>query len=384
MEKNNNTQHSNWIYSDGHKYPSNVMLEAYCCPCIVYGRAKLRLSEARNRQNPHQLEHVDSVMTKNCCLFASCLPFYGNLISVLRGKVRSLYNIAGTDDQDAFNGCCFPWETLAQIENELLQRQRTRKPSHSTYTSEPPMSMPTSSSSSSSRSSLKSPCTEPDDPLPSIPEDRSETTSHSSSSHRYPPTRERSIARDPVAPTDAVLVHNHDIVRDPKGSTSQKANHKLKDDTAAPTYPPTIHQLRTDTKAPASPPEVHRHDFFHDASETYSQPEAHDDGFEVAETFRPKRAGPKHNLHDDERVPEALPTAHSLHNDAAGRRARDNPRHGLHQDEAAPSSHPTTTHNLHHDAVGQPRRSPQSHTLEVDEVSNRPADHGLHHLHDDN
>ncbi|KAF4446236.1 hypothetical protein F53441_10121 [Fusarium austroafricanum] len=294
MEKNGKPQPGKWLFNDEDMAPNNVLWETLCCPCIVYGRSKERLEEAFERRS------------------------YSCLICGLRGSVRDLYNIGGSAGRDWFWSCFYPCDTLIQVENEIIERETCRKPSVcvSGYESQPPMTT-SSSSSSRSHSKVTTPDTEPDESLPCIPEDSSEatsTTQSSASSRQSSKKRERSIARDPVAPTDATLDHSHDLAKDPKGPAYKASGkHKLKDDTSTPTYPPSIHQLRADTKAPASPPAVHRHDLFHDASEAYpAQSSNHDIGFDQVETFR---ASPQHQLRQDEKTPGAYPSSHNLHND---------------------------------------------------------------------
>lgn len=279
-------------------------------------------------------------------------PVYAGFIASLRGDVRQFYNIEGTSDQDYCTSCLNPCNTLVRIKNEIEQRQSRQRHSECFgYKPEPPM---TSSSSSSSRSHSKThtPDSEADESLPCIPEDSSEATSTTlsamSSRRNSTKPRERSIARDPLAPTDATLVHSHNLAKDPMEPSYKTGNHKLRQDTFAPTYPPSIHQLRTDTKAPASPPAVHQHDLFEDASETYpAQPSGHDIGFDQVETFR---ASPEHQLRQDKMTPGAFPTSHNLHRDLVSRRAR----------------------------------SPRPHTLEADEEVPSRSGHGPHHLHEDN
>jgi hypothetical protein len=199
------------------------------------------------------------------------------------------------------------------------------------------------SSSSSSSDSVKSPtpCPEHDDCLPCIPEDQSERNSSTPVSRRSSKKRERSIALDPIAPTDATLVHNHDLGRDPKGPTVHvHGNHRLSKDTTTPSYPPSIHQLRTDTKAPASPPAVLRHDLFDDVETSVVQRSNHDLGFDQVSTYR---ASPEYQIHQDETVPGAFPTSsHSLGDDLATNQAISTQPHGLGDDEVVnrPASRP--------------------------------------------
>ncbi|KAM0549830.1 hypothetical protein ACHAPJ_009269 [Fusarium lateritium] len=217
-----------------------------------------------------------------------------------------------------------------------------------------------STTSPGSNSKTTTPDTERDEPLPCIPEDSSEasaTTRSGPSSRRSSSRskrRERSIAEDPVASTDATLVHNHDLARDPKAAYRTTKNHSLRDDTSTPTYPPSIHQLRTDTKAPASPPAVHKHNLSHDVTETYpTKSKNHVIRFDEVNTFVPQRT--------------------------------ESPEHDLHHDKTTPGSYPdTSTHNLYDDMVNQTTRSPRPHTLEADEeVLSRPTNRGPHRLHQD-
>ncbi|SPJ80221.1 uncharacterized protein FTOL_08613 [Fusarium torulosum] len=349
-----------WLHS-GEYTSIKDKSEAYCCPCIVYGRARSLLDDAADYQNGNCYAHEKpvskapfySIISGNCCSFAFfCVPFYAGFIASLRGDVRQFYNIEGTSDQDYCTSCLNPCNTLVRIKNEIEQRQSRQRHSECFgYKPEPPM---TSSSSSSSRSHSKThtPDSEADESLPCIPEDSSEATSTTlsamSSRRNSTKPRERSIARDPLAPTDATLVHSHNLAKDPMEPSYKTGNHKLRQDTFAPTYPPSIHQLRTDTKAPASPPAVHQHDLFEDASETYpAQPSGHDIGFDQVETFR---ASPEHQLRQDKMTPGAFPTSHNLHRDLVSRRAR----------------------------------SPRPHTLEADEEVPSRSGHGPHHLHEDN
>ncbi|RBR25092.1 uncharacterized protein FIESC28_02000 [Fusarium coffeatum] len=380
-----------WMFS-GDEVDSSGLPEAVCCPCVAYGRTRLRFNEAVDRsygiyetKEQHQQSPIYPVVTKDCCVFASlCLPLYGGFISDLRGDVRRLYNIEGNEHRDCLAGCCDPCYTLIHVENEIIGRERGRKHSDASgYTSHPPMC---SSSSGSVRipSKSSSPSTERDDCLPCIPEDHSVRSPSTPISRRSSKNRERSIAVDPVAPTDATLVHNHDISNDPKGPTSHlhgnhslskdaaptyathdhdhdigqdpkgpafhiHGSHRLSKDTTTPSYPPSIHQLRTDTKAPASPPAVHRHDLFHDAAETAPpQRSNHDIGSDPVDTYRAS------------------------------------PEHTIHQDETAPRNHPASSHALGHDLVSNQAGTYQPHTLGADdEVTSKIESLGAHHLYED-
>ncbi|KAH7243714.1 uncharacterized protein BKA55DRAFT_575464 [Fusarium redolens] len=271
------------------------------------------------------------------------MSVYGILISKLRTDVRNLYNIEGTRDQDNLYGCCYPYDSLIQIEHELINHGHHRRPICCGYKSQP--SMTTSANTSRSHSKVTTCDTEPDESLSCIPEGSSESTSPSSASSRSKP-RERSIAQDPVAPTDATLDHSHDLSKDPKGPYRTSGPHKLKDDTSTPAYPLSIHQLRTDTKAPASPPAVHRHDLFQDASETHTTQSNHDIGFDRVETYR---ASPGHQLLQDEKTPGAYPSTHHLAHDVVTRTKPPRP-HKLEGDEQVPSRSATRgPHHLHED-----------------------------------
>ncbi|CAG7560061.1 unnamed protein product [Fusarium equiseti] len=335
-----------WMFGTD-EVETNGLPEAICCPCVAYG-------------------------------------LYGGFISDLRGDVRRLYNIEGNEHRDCLAGCCDPCYTLIHVENEIIGREGGRKHSDASgYTSHPPMC---SSSSGSVRIPSKScsPDTERGECLPCIPEDQSERSPSTPVSRRSSKMRERSIAVDPVAPTDATLVHNHDIDNDPKGppfhlygnhrlskdtaptyathdhdhdigqdpkgpTFHHHGNHRLIKDTTTPSYPPSIHQLRTDTKAPASPPAVHRHDLFHDAAETVPpQRSNHDIGFDPVDTYRAS------------------------------------PEHTIHQDETAPRDHPASSHSLGHDLVSNQARTYQPHTLGADdEVASKIESLGAHHLYED-
>ncbi|KAM5344706.1 hypothetical protein ACJ41O_010568 [Fusarium nematophilum] len=378
MEKLSRGQPREWHYNL-ESTPSNVYFEALCCPCVVYGRADLRLKRAVAENKGKAVEeHAASwwmeppdypSMTSACCTYVFCLPGSACLTSSLRTKVRELYGIDGTKCRDFFESSCYPGETLIQIENEIILREQPRKVSESSATSgyqpSSPMTAPrTSSSSSRVTTKATTPSSESDDPLPCIPEDSCEslsTTNPSGPSSRRTSTskrRERPIARDPVAPTDASLVHNHELVQDQKGPATYKSspNHGLNDDTPSMLYPPAIHRLRDDTKALASPPAVDRsHDLFHDAKETH--------------TIQPTK------VHGIEWDPEVR-----------GGRVSEKATHDIRQDETAPEAYPASaSHHLHHDVVSPPaRRPPRPHTLEADDgASNRPASRGPHHLQDD-
>ncbi|KAM0200051.1 hypothetical protein ACHAQI_011860 [Fusarium lateritium] len=352
-----------WLYTGENTSIGNTS-EAYFCPCIVYGRARSLLDGAEDYQDgncfppekPVSKAPFYSFISGYCCSFAFfCVPFYAGFIASLRGDVRQFYDIEGTNDQDFCTSCLNPCNTLVKIKNEIEQRQSHRRNSDCfEYKPEPPMSS-SSSSSSTSHSKTHTPESEADESLPCIPEDNSEATpttpttrSTVSSRRNSTKPRERSIARDPLAPTDATLVHSHNIARDPTGPTYKTSgNHKLRQDTFAPTYPPSIHQLRTDTKAPASPPAVNQHDLFEDASETYpAQPSGHDIGFDQVEMFR---ASPEHQLRQDKMAPGAFPTSHNLHRDLVSRQARPHRPHTLEADEGVPSRSDHGPHHLHED-----------------------------------
>ncbi|KAM6518832.1 hypothetical protein FSOLCH5_007595 [Fusarium solani] len=94
--------------------------ESICCPCIVYGRANLRLKIASDERDGRDItERQVRLLSSNCCMFASCLPFYGCFISAIRGQVRDFYDIQGDKSRDLAVSCCCPSETLIQTENEI-------------------------------------------------------------------------------------------------------------------------------------------------------------------------------------------------------------------------------------------------------------------------
>ncbi|KAJ4217506.1 hypothetical protein NW759_008815 [Fusarium solani] len=345
--------------------------ESICCPCIVYGRANLRLKIASDERDGRDItERQVRLLSSNCCMFASCLPFYGCFISAIRGQVRDFYDIQGDKSRDLAVSCCCPSETLIQTENEILLRQaRSRKASGaSSSTGYIPPSPMTYSSSSSSTSQTTTPNTECDEPLPCIPEECSTTTPSSMSSRRTSASRrrERSIARDPVAPTDATLVSAHELSQDPATPAMYKghsAPHRLSKDPASLTHPPPTHHLRDDTKAQVTSPRTDTRPSRH---------RGHGSSHDQVDSFRPRRASDTgHDLHHDPttRVKSPSPTAHSL------------------QDDANPSprrSPPSNAHHLQHDAVNSRAKSPRPHALEADEsVPSRSAGPGPHHLQHD-
>ncbi|KAF4975371.1 hypothetical protein FZEAL_7822 [Fusarium zealandicum] len=365
-----------WMYQEDSP-PSDVLLEAVCCPCIVYGRTEVRFKNAVDRHEGRDVTErpaysttsppVYPMMSSGCLEYASCLPGFGYFVSELRKGVRDLYGIREPEEKDFCESCCYPGSTLIQIENEIILREAAfRRGSGSSATSGynpmPPMTPATSSSSSRTTSKASTPGTDCDEPLPSIPEDCCESSAPSSRRTSVDRDRERSIARDMMAPTDATLVNNHELYQDPRGPAMYKGstNHRLHDDPAAPVYPSAIHLLRDDTKAPASPPAIHGpHELFHDARESYNNRPTHVHGVEQdpVESFRPQRAlvTPEHSIQQDQRT--------------------------------APGAHPVSaSHQLHHDLMNPPARtSPRPHTLETDEAAaGRPTSHGPHHIHEDN
>ncbi|RBR13092.1 hypothetical protein FVER53590_26494 [Fusarium verticillioides] len=344
-----------WLIDDKDLAADNILWETIYCPCIVYGRSEKAYENAFDRALECDTPPNGHVRFKSkplngpdislpCLGFAACLPFYGLFISNLRTNVRNLYNIEGTRSDDRLWGCCYPVDSLIQIEHELINHGHHRRRSCCGYETEP--SMTTSASTSRSHSKATTCDTEPGENLPCIPEDSSECTSPTSSASSRSKPRERSIAQDPVAPTDATLDHSHDLSKDPRGPYRTNAPHQLKSDTSAPVYPPSIHQLRTDTKAPASPPAVHRHDLFQDANETNETQANHDIGFDQVATYR---ASPDHLLRHDEKTPGAFPSAHHLHHDTVVRTKAPR-QHGLEDDEQGPSrSGNDGPHHLHED-----------------------------------
>ncbi|RTE70848.1 hypothetical protein BHE90_014760 [Fusarium euwallaceae] len=94
--------HREWQYD---AQPGDIV-ESTCCPCLVYGRANLRLKIASDMRDGRNMKAAaDStpnfpLLSSACCAFASCLPFYGCFISSLRGRVRDFYDIDGTNGQD--------------------------------------------------------------------------------------------------------------------------------------------------------------------------------------------------------------------------------------------------------------------------------------------
>ena len=70
-----------WMFSSD-EVDSSGLPEAVCCPCVAYGRTRLRFNEAVDRsygiyetKEQHQQSPIYPVVTKDCCVFASlCLP----------------------------------------------------------------------------------------------------------------------------------------------------------------------------------------------------------------------------------------------------------------------------------------------------------------------
>ena len=70
-----------WMFGSD-EVNSNGLPEAICCPCVAYGRTRLRLNEAYDRhygiyetKEQHQRSPIYPVVSKDCCVFASlCLP----------------------------------------------------------------------------------------------------------------------------------------------------------------------------------------------------------------------------------------------------------------------------------------------------------------------
>ncbi|RMJ07051.1 hypothetical protein CDV36_013346 [Fusarium kuroshium] len=86
--------HREWQYD---AQPGDIV-ESTCCPCLVYGRANLRLKIASDmRDGGNMKAAADS--TPNFPLLSSAC-FYGCFISSLRGRVRDFYDIDGTNGQD--------------------------------------------------------------------------------------------------------------------------------------------------------------------------------------------------------------------------------------------------------------------------------------------
>ncbi|KAL6922817.1 hypothetical protein FSST1_000091 [Fusarium sambucinum] len=233
------------------------------------------------------------------------------------------------------------------------------------------MKSPAGSSSSSSKVCSKQPSTdtERDECLPCIPEDQSEKCPSTPITRRSSKIREKSIALDPFAPTDATLLHIHDLGKDQtlpalhvhgnhrlsndttgpiESALHPHGNHRLSKDTTTLSYPPSIHQLRTDTKAPASPPAVLRHDLFNDVQTSAIQRSNHNLGFDQVNTYRAS------------------------------------PEHQIHQDEAVPGAFPASSHDLVEDLTRNQAKSAQPHGLEEeDEVASRPVHFGARHLYED-
>ncbi|KAM0424798.1 hypothetical protein ACHAPT_009851 [Fusarium lateritium] len=223
------------------------------------------------------------------------------------------------------------------------------------------------------------PNTECDEPLPSIPEEGSTTIPSSMSSRRTSASRrrERSIARDPVAPTDATLVNAHELSQDPTTPAMYKGNvapHRLSKDPVTLAHPPPTHHLRDDTKAQISSPRTDTgHDHFHDARDTRpSRPRGHGTEGDHVDSFRPRRASDTtgHDIHNDPTAPSISPVPASHH---------------LHDDEnTSARSPPLNAHHLQHDMANSRVRSPRPHTLEADEsVPSKSASPGPHHLQHD-
>jgi hypothetical protein len=42
-----------WLYDDKDLAPVNVLWETLCCPCIVYGRSKIRYDDAASREHEY-------------------------------------------------------------------------------------------------------------------------------------------------------------------------------------------------------------------------------------------------------------------------------------------------------------------------------------------
>ncbi|KAH6980357.1 hypothetical protein EDB82DRAFT_466392 [Fusarium venenatum] len=380
------SHHSNVVFNDPPAFPFPPTQ-----PVNVHSSTELKKRHLRDSGETLGVSNLpclfDGLLFFCFLLFSSSV--YGYLITDLRYEIREFYGIDGNENRDCFAGCCKPCSTLIQMENEIIGREKCRKPSDASgYTSHPPMKSPAGSSSSSSNVCSKppSPDTERDECLPCIPEDQSEKCPSTPISRRSSKKREKSIALDPVAPTDATLLHIHDLGKDQtvpalhvhgnhwlsndttdpiEPALHLHGNHRLSKDSTTLSYPPSIHQLRTDTKAPASPPAVLRHDLFNDVQTSAIQRSNHDLGLDLVKTSAIQHSN--HNLGFDQ-----------------VNTYRASPEHQIYHDETVPGAFPASSHDLVEDLTRNQARSAQPHGLEEeDEVASRPTNFGARHLYDD-
>ncbi|KAF2740558.1 PLAC8-domain-containing protein [Polyplosphaeria fusca] len=119
------TTSPNWTHGLYHccSTPS-LCLGAWCCPCMIYGRTKYRLSHD-NDMSEFSTLNTHCLLWYLLCLLPGC--WQGVLNTRQIGKVRKRYGIEGSYYRDWLQMyCCGPL-AMVRVEREVKEREQMKK-----------------------------------------------------------------------------------------------------------------------------------------------------------------------------------------------------------------------------------------------------------------
>ncbi|KAG5927957.1 hypothetical protein E4U42_001494 [Claviceps africana] len=117
-----------WLWpdarSDGLGFKS--ALAAVVWPCGIYARTGRRLRAARSGEDAENIPGPH-MFSRDCALFAVCLPGSSCLVGLLQTEVRTFYGIDGGPCLDFCDGLLCTCYSLIRMEQEILSREEQRK-----------------------------------------------------------------------------------------------------------------------------------------------------------------------------------------------------------------------------------------------------------------
>ncbi|KAF4336483.1 integral membrane protein [Fusarium beomiforme] len=270
MEK---TYTEKWLFDDTDLAPVDLLWEALCCPCVVYGRSKSRFKDARQRGHDYDSSHVKFKVGKK---------------GIIDTHEESHSKATTCDTEPDENLPCIPEGS-------------------SEGTS------PTSTSSASSRSKPRERSIAQD---PVAPIDATLDHSHD-------------LSRDPKGPLRANAPHK--LRDDTSNPTYPPSIHQLRTDTKAPASPPAVHRHDLFHDASEAVPTQTNHDIGFDRVETYRASPDH----LLLQDEKTPGAFPtsSHHLHHDAVTRTKSPRPHKLEGDGQVASTSTHRPHHLHDDK---------------------------------------------------
>ncbi|KAL7785296.1 hypothetical protein V8C37DRAFT_394306 [Trichoderma ceciliae] len=223
QQRRGEAQGNQWLWNSSSQESDSchgLASEATWCSCSIYSRAWTRLELTSCNQDAENLPEIRPC-NSDCFQYALCLPFYGGFLGSLQNAVRNYYSIDGDDCQDYCDGCCSPRATVVRNEQEIILRQRARRPrdgqapdgeAEKQYLCYDPMAYPNKSAQPASAT-------------------REDTLTQEQ--NKVHPCVDNMAGTDATAKTSPAKVHSLDAhAQQTKGS--RRAIHGLEDDLATP------------------------------------------------------------------------------------------------------------------------------------------------------